>query len=110
MLSVHHLRRAATVLRRRAKTVIARDYPGRAIDIYKIRGTYSAALASDAAATLSAIGTLGSPAYIALVHPGLALALADWFDAQADTTWCDCCSVDDSALPVADLILDTMTD
>lgn len=37
------------------------------------------------------------------MHPGVGLALADWLDAQADTT-CDC-GVDEFALDVADLIL-----
>lgn len=43
--------------------------------------------------------------YIATMHPVVGLALANWLDAQADTT-CDC-GVDEFALAVANLILGT---
>jgi hypothetical protein len=94
-MSTDRLREAARVLRERAETVIARDHnPGHAIDnfvaYYEGRRTSSDALGIDAA-------------YIATMHPGVGLALADWLDAQADTT-CDC-GVDEFALAVADLIL-----
>lgn len=43
--------------------------------------------------------------FINAMHPGVGLALANWLDAQADTT-CDC-GVDEFALAVANLILGT---
>lgn len=53
------------------------------------------------------VAKVGGPdaAYIATMHPVVGLALANWLDAQADTT-CDC-GVDEFALAVANLILGT---
>jgi len=97
-MSADRLREAARVLRERAETVIARrdDNPGRAIDIfvhyYECRSTYSDALARDAA-------------YIATMHPGVGLALADWLDyAAATLPACDC-QWPHEPFAVADLIL-----
>ena len=97
-MSADRLREAARVLRERAETVIARrdDNPGRAIDIfvhyYECRSTYSDALARDAA-------------YIATMHPGVGLALADWLDDLADHGASDLMPMERGAFAVADLIL-----
>lgn len=75
-VTADRIREAAKVLREKAQAIVARDHnPGRAIDnfvdYYEQRRISADTLGIDAA-------------YIATMHPGVGLALADWLDNAAE--------------------------
>lgn len=105
-MTADRLREAARVLRERAEAATpgpwCDEYSGRTGPVVMDAASRNAL---DHVAKCSHFRDRSDAAYIATMHPVVGLALANWLDAQADTT-CDC-GVDEFALAVANLILGT---
>lgn len=101
-MSADELRRAAKLLRGQA---LGTEFgPWTTSPSKYVPGRYVHVDAPNGAQICSAATTAWNNAdYIAMMHPGVGFALADWLECQANTT-CDC-GVDESALTVARLIL-----
>lgn len=102
---IERLREAARVLRERAEAATPGPWEYVVSEFESLGGDVLDVTTHGCSCDYSCNRT--DPAYIATMHPVVGLALANWLDAQADTT-CDC-GTDEFALAVANLILATTT-